>query len=109
MRFEALSTQEIDGVEGHDAVGPATVRHHVASFPQLGEAFGQIRERQRDRSGNMPGGVLLARAHVDYSDIAAADASDEFLVVHRFEGTTRFEKPPSNLFNLSKACLSQVP
>ena len=44
-----------------------------------------------------------------YLNIAAADASDEFLVVHRFEGTTRFEKPPSNLFNLSKACLSQVP
>jgi hypothetical protein len=45
LRAEALSTQEIHGVKGHDAVRPAAIRDDVVTLAQVAEAQRKIRER----------------------------------------------------------------
>ena len=108
-RSEALSPQEIDGIECHHAIGAAAVRHDLAPFLQFLEALREVRERYRDRSGNMCRGKLLARAHINDRHVAAANAADQLLVVDRFERATRFEERPRDVLNLGQARLGEMP
>src|SRR5918992_1334616 len=61
---EARLPQDGDGLVGEGAVGAAAVGDDLPVTGQLGQPPAQLADRDRDRFGEVPGGVLGGGAHV---------------------------------------------
>ena len=97
MRAESLATQQLHGLDGHDAVGAAAVCDDIAVPRQLSESLRQIAHGNRAGTGNVAGRVLLDGTNVEQRDLAPAHASQEFVAIDGLElaGPVRWGTTPS--------------
>src|SRR5262245_50245135 len=61
----AVASQQPDRVVGEHAVRPAAVRHHLA-LGDFGQPVVELVERDADRAGDVPGGILLRRSYIQH-------------------------------------------
>jgi hypothetical protein len=108
VRAEALPSQEIDRVERHHAVRAAAIRHDVAAFLQLAEAFPEVGERHGDRARYVSREVLLTGTDVDEGDLAGADTPHELVVANRLKRTAFFEVLARHLLDLGQPRFRQA-
>jgi hypothetical protein len=109
VSHEPSFAQEGHGVDGHDAVRTAAIRHHVAALGQLVETCVELRHRDRERSGDMARPVLFCRAHVDHRDLARADPPQELLVADALEGRAPLEVGTGHVLDLAEARFGEAP
>src|SRR3990172_10070887 len=109
VRPEALPAEEFDGVERHDAVGTATLRHDVSMLWQLANALLQLRERHRQRPRQVTGEVFLARPDIDHRDFTGTNAAEQLVSVDGLHDAPFLQVLPADLVDLCEPRLRQHP
>ncbi len=95
----------------HDAVRAAAVGDDLGVARQLREPLGQLLDRDRERSGDVPGGVLLYRAHVEHHHIPGLRSSEQLGLVQflHVRGVVEAEVRDASGVDVRQVHLSDVP
>jgi len=95
--------ESVDRFGGQDAVGPTAVGDHLGVLGELVEPVGQLVQGDRHGAGDVPGLVLLARAHVDHDQLVArVEAPTELGCVDRLERVAGLEVGADRLGDLAE-------
>jgi hypothetical protein len=71
---------------GEGAVGAATVGNDLPAAGQLGQPSPQLPDRDRDGSGQVPGGMLGRRSHIQHHQLVAVlEPAGQLLPGHRLQ------------------------
>ena len=98
-----MATEESDPAGGHDAIRPPAVSNDLGRRRQERELVLEVLERDRDRTRDVAGLVLVAGAQVEQHDIAGPGAADELVATDRLELVGRPEESADHLLDLGQA------
>ena len=82
------TSTELDCFVSEHAVRPAAVGDDIDIFGQAAQPSSELFDRDRDRSGDMPGGILGVGSNVDNDHLAVGDTSDEVVAADLFQVVT---------------------
>lgn len=100
---QALAAEQVDGVERHDAVRPATVRDDFTRGRQVGDVRGEVGHGRGNGARDVAGQVFLARTDVDERDLARPHAAHELFVADRLQRLALIEIEAGGVLNFGES------
>lgn len=76
-RGAAAAFEQPHGVVGEHAERSPAVRDHVHVCGQLAEPVGQLVDRHIERTGQVTGGILALRSHIQHGDPTGGDPAQQ--------------------------------